>query len=182
MNELIKNHPNSFVLVSKEEIGARITEMQREIESDFPSWGVNELVVMQVLLGAVPFCNDLRRRLALDYKLDSIRLSSYGHGKESSGKIEILQRPQLDLTGKGVLIVEDIVDTGLSMTECKRFIESLGAKVVKVATFLDKPASRKLEFTADFVGKAIPPEFVVGYGLDFDQKYRELEDVWVLKD
>lgn len=166
-------------LFTRAQIEARVAEMGREIAKDFR--GV-ETIALCVLKGAVFFCTDLVRNIDMDVALDFIQVSSYGDQKTSSGVVTILKEPQLDMHGKGVLIVEDIIDSGLSMREVHRYIEGRGAKIVKTATFLDKPAARKVEFEADYIGFSIDPKFVVGYGLDFAEKYRNIPEVQVLSD
>ena len=166
-------------LISREQIASRVAEMGAQIARDFAG---TELIALCVLKGAVFFCTDLVRSIDLDVKLDFIQVSSYGDQKQSSGVVTILKEPQLDMHGKAVLIVEDIVDSGLSMREIHRYIESRGPSVVKTATFLDKPAARKVPFDADYVGFSIEPQFVIGYGLDYAEKYRNLPDVQVLSD
>jgi len=109
-------------------------------------------------------------------------VSSYGNEKYSSGVVTILKEPQLDMNGRAVLIVEDIIDSGLSMREVFRYIESRGASIVRTATFLDKPAARKVDFRADYVGFSIDPQFVIGYGLDYAEKYRNIPEIQVLSD
>lgn len=166
-------------LISREQINRRVAEMGEEIARDFAG---TELIALCVLKGAVFFCTDLVRAIDADVKLDFIQVSSYGDQKQSSGVVTILKEPQLDMRGKAVLIVEDIVDSGLSMREIHRYIESRGPALVKTATFLDKPAARKVPFDADYVGFSIEPQFVIGYGLDYAEKYRNLPDVQVLSD
>ena len=114
--------------------------------------------------------------------LDFIQVSSYGNEKYSSGVVTILKEPQLDMHGRAVLIVEDIIDSGMSMREVFRYIESRGASTVKTATFLDKPKARKVEFKADYIGFSIEPQFVVGYGLDYAERYRNIPEIQVLSD
>jgi hypoxanthine phosphoribosyltransferase len=166
-------------LFTREQIDTRVAEMGRQISADFAG---TELIALCVLKGAVFFCTDLVRNVSLDVALDFIQVSSYGNQKYSSGVVTILKEPQLDMHGKSVLIVEDIIDSGLSMREVFRYIESRGAAMVKTATFLDKPAARKVPFTADYVGFSIDPMFVIGYGLDFAEKYRNIPEVQVLSD
>jgi len=166
-------------LISREQIERRVAEMGQQISSDFAG---TDLIALCVLKGAVFFCTDLVRQIQLDVALDFIQVSSYGTQKYSSGVVTILKEPQLDMRGRAVLIVEDIIDSGLSMREVFRYIESRGAAVVKTATFLDKPAARKVPFTAEYVGFSIDPQFVVGYGLDFAEKYRNIPEVQVLSD
>ena len=166
-------------LIARAQIDTRVAEMGRQISADFAG---SELIALCVLKGAVFFCTDLMRQMSMDVALDFIQVSSYGNQKYSSGVVTILKEPQLDMHGKSVLIVEDIIDSGLSMREVHRYIESRGAAVVKTATFLDKPAARKVEFKADYVGFSIDPQFVVGYGLDFAEKYRNISEIQVLSD
>ena len=166
-------------LFSREQIDRRVAEMGRQIGADFAG---SELIALCVLKGAVFFCTDLLRNIDFDVALDFIQVSSYGNEKYSSGVVTILKEPQLDMHGKAVLIVEDIIDSGLSMREVFRYIESRGASTVKTATFLDKPGARKVPFAADYVGFSIEPQFVIGYGLDFAEKYRNIPEVQVLSD
>jgi len=153
--------------------------MGAQISTDFSG---TEMIMLCVLKGAVFFATDLARAMTLDVALDFIQVSSYGNQKYSSGVVTILKEPQLDMHGKAVLIVEDIIDSGLSMREVFRYIESRGASRVKTATFLDKPKSRKVPFQADYVGFSIEPQFVIGYGLDFAEKYRNIPEIQVLSE
>ncbi len=166
-------------LFTRAEIDRRVAEMGQQISRDFAG---AELIALCVLKGAVFFCTDLVRNMSIDVALDFIQISSYGNQKYSSGVVTILKEPQLDMRGKSVLIVEDIIDSGLSMREVFNYIESRGAAKVKTATFLDKPKARKVPFTADYIGFSIEPQFVVGYGLDFAEKYRNIPEVQVLSD
>ena len=169
----------STTLFTRPQIDQRLAEMGKQISDDLRG---KEVIALCVLKGAVFFCTDLVRNMDIDVALDFIQVSSYGDQKFSSGVVTILKEPQLDMHGKAVLIVEDIIDSGLSMREVHRYIEGRGAAVVKTATFLDKPAARKVEFTADYIGFSIDPQFVVGYGLDFAEKYRNIPEVQVLSD
>ena len=128
----------SVTLITKEQIQGRVVEMGRQISADYA--GTNPIALC-VLKGAVFFCSDLMRSISLDMALDFIQVSSYGNEKYSSGVVTILKEPQLDMNGRAVLIVEDIIDSGLSMREVFRYIESRGASMVRTATFLDKPAA-----------------------------------------
>ncbi len=166
-------------LISQSQIAQRVEEMGRQITKDFAN---QPLIALCVLKGAVFFCADLMRHIQLDVSLDFIQVSSYGNEKYSSGVVTVLKEPQLDMHQRNVLIIEDIIDSGLSMREVFRYIESRGASVVKTATFLDKPKARKVEFKADYVGFPIDPQFVIGYGLDYAEKYRNLADIQVLTD
>ena len=151
--------------------------MGRQITQDFDG---KPLIALCVLKGAMFFCSDLMREIKLDVSLDFIQVSSYGNEKYSSGVVTVLKEPQLDMHGRAVLIVEDIIDSGLSMREVFRYIESRGCSVVKTATFLDKPKARKVDFKADYVGFSIEPQFVIGYGLDYAERYRNLPYVAAL--
>ena len=166
-------------LFSREQIDRRVAEMAKEISAEFAG---GDLIALCVLKGAMFFCADLVRQMDLDVHLDFIQISSYGNQKYSSGVVTILKEPQLDMRGRNVLIVEDIIDSGLSIREVNSYIESRGAAKVKVASFLDKPKARKVPFTPDFVGFAIEPQFVIGYGLDFAEKYRNIPEIQVLSD
>ncbi len=166
-------------LITREQIHQRVGEMAREISADFAG---ADLIALCVLKGAMFFCADLVRQMSMDVALDFIQISSYGNQKYSSGVVTILKEPQLDMRGKSVLIVEDIIDSGLSIREVSSFIESRGAAMVKTAAFLDKPKARKVPYDAHYVGFSIDPQFVIGYGLDFAEKYRNIPEVQVLSD
>jgi hypoxanthine phosphoribosyltransferase len=167
-------------LFSKSEIERRVAEMGAEISRDLAG---SELIALCVLKGAMFFCSDLMRHIAFDVALDFIQVSSYGDQKTSSGVVTLLKEPQLDMRGKSVLIVEDIIDSGLSMNEVFRYIKlDRGAREVRTATFLDKPTARKIPFKADYVGFSIDPKFVIGYGLDYAEKYRNIPDIQVLSE
>lgn len=153
--------------------------MAKEISAEFAG---SDLIALCVLKGAMFFCADLVRQMDIDVALDFIQISSYGNQKYSSGVVTILKEPQLDMRGKNVLIVEDIIDSGLSIREVTNYIESRGAAKVKTASFLDKPKARKVPFAPDYVGFSIDPQFVIGYGLDFAEKYRNIPEVQVLSD
>lgn len=166
-------------LFTRAQIDERVAEMGRQISADLKD---DDVIALCVLKGAVFFLTDLVRNMQIDVALDFIQISSYGNQKYSSGVVTILKEPQLDMRGKAVLIVEDIIDSGLSMREVFNYIESRGASKVKTATFLDKPKARKVPFNADYIGFSIEPQFVVGYGLDFAEKYRNIPEVQVLSD
>ncbi|HVE71376.1 MAG TPA: hypoxanthine phosphoribosyltransferase [Thermoanaerobaculia bacterium] len=166
-------------LISREQIETRVAEMANEISADLEG---SDVIALCVLKGAMFFCADLVRQMKMDVALDFIQVSSYGNQKYSSGVVTILKEPQLDMRGKAVLIVEDIIDSGLSIREVHNYIESRGAEKVKTAAFLDKPKARKVAFVPDYVGFSIDPQFVIGYGLDFAEKYRNIPEVQVLSD
>jgi hypoxanthine phosphoribosyltransferase len=167
-------------LFTREQIAERVAQMGKQITKDFRGQG--EMIALCVLKGAVFFATDLLREIDLDVHLDFIQVSSYGTEKYSSGVVTVLKEPQLDMHGKAVLIVEDIIDSGLTINEIHRYIEGRGASLVKTVAFLDKPKARKSKFEAEYVGFSIDPQFVVGYGLDFAEKYRNVPEIQVLSD
>ena len=164
-------------LIPQVDIQKRVAEMAAEIERDFEGL---DLIALVVLKGSMFFASDLLRGMSRNLAVDVIQVSSYGKEKYSSGVVTILKEPQLDMHGKGVLIIEDIIDSGFTIREVFRYIEGRGAKPVKVASFLDKPAARKVPFVPEYVGFSIEPHFVVGYGLDHAELYRNLPDVSIL--
>lgn len=166
-------------LISRSAIEARVSELAREIASDLQG---TELIALVVLKGSMFFAVDLLREMDMDLAVDVIQVSSYGKEKYSSGVVTILKEPQLDMHGKAVLIIEDIVDSGFTIREVHRYIEGRGARPVKVVSLLDKPAARKVPFVPDYVGFAIDPKFVVGYGLDDAELYRNVPEVRVITD
>lgn len=159
------------VLISREKVEERIKELAKEIEKDYAG---KELVCVGLLKGSVMFMADLIKAVDLDLRIDFMKVSSYGSGTNSTGVVKILKDVDVDLAGKDVLIVEDIIDTGLTILNVKDFLSKKNPKSVKVCTLLDKPSRRVVEVKGEYVGFEIPDEFVVGYGLDFDEKYRNL--------
>lgn len=159
------------VLISKEKVEARINELAKEIEKDYAG---KDLVCVGLLKGSVMFMSDLIKAINLDLRIDFMKVSSYGSGTDSTGVVKILKDVDLDLTGKDVLIVEDIIDTGLTIVNVKDFLNKKNPNSIKVCTLLDKPSRRKVEVEGEYVGFEIPDEFVVGYGLDLDEQYRNI--------
>jgi len=150
--------------------------MGEEISREFAN---DEVVALCVLKGGVFFTCDLIRAMSVNVQLDFIQVSSYGSRKQTSGVVTLLKEPQLEMKGKSVLVIEDIVDSGFSMKEVYRYIEGHGAAKVKVATFLDKPSQRRVEFKPDYIGFTIEPHFVIGYGLDFNENYRNIPEIQI---
>lgn len=159
------------VLISREKVEERIKELAKEIEKDYAG---KELVCVGLLKGSVMFMADLIKAVDLDLRIDFMKVSSYGSGTNSTGVVKILKDVDVDLAGKDVLIVEDIIDTGLTILNVKDFLSKKNPNSVRVCTLLDKPSRRVVEVKGEYVGFEIPDEFVVGYGLDFDEKYRNL--------
>lgn len=159
------------VLISREKVEERIKELAKEIEKDYAG---KELVCVGLLKGSVMFMADLIKAVDLDLRIDFMKVSSYGSGTNSTGVVKILKDADVDLAGKDVLIVEDIIDTGLTILNVKDFLSKKNPNSVRVCTLLDKPSRRVVEVKGEYVGFEIPDEFVVGYGLDLDEKYRNL--------
>ena len=164
-------------LLTEDEIHAKIAEMCRRIEADYAG---QDLLLVGVLKGAVMVMADLARELKLPISMDWMAVSSYGSGTKSSGVVRILKDLDADLTGRNVLIVEDIIDSGLTLSWLRANLESRGAESVEICALLRKPAAAKVEVDVRYVGFDIPTDFVVGYGLDFDEKYRNLRGIGVL--
>lgn len=165
------------VLIDEEKIRKRVAEMGAEITGDYQG---KELMAICILKGGVIFLADLVKEIKLPLSLDFMAVSSYGLSTKSSGVVRILKDLDQDIEGKDVLIVEDIVDTGLTLHYLVDYLKSRGPKSVKVCCFLDKPTRRKVEVPVDYVGFEIPDKFVVGYGLDYAQRYRNLPYLSVL--
>ncbi len=159
------------VLISREKVEERIKEVAKEIEKDYTG---KDLVCVGLLKGSVMFMADLIKAIDLDLRIDFMKVSSYGSGTNSTGVVKILKDVDVDLAGKDVLIVEDIIDTGLTILNVKDFLSKKNPNSVRVCTLLDKPSRRVVEVKGEYVGFEIPDEFVVGYGLDLDEKYRNL--------
>ena len=165
------------VLVTEEQIATRIEELAREIEKKYEG---KDLLLVGVLKGAVMFMADLSRAIQLPVTMDWMAVSSYGSGTQSSGVVRILKDLDADVLGRHVLIVEDIVDSGLTLSWLMSNLTARGAATVEVVALLRKPDAAKVEVNVAWVGFDIPNEFVVGYGLDYAEHYRTLKDVGVL--
>ncbi|PZU45687.1 MAG: hypoxanthine phosphoribosyltransferase [Microbacterium sp.] len=165
------------VLVTEEEIHAKLDALARQVEIDYEG---RELLLIGVLKGAVMVMADFARRLTRDITMDWMAVSSYGAGTKSSGVVQIRKDLDTDLTGTHVLIVEDIIDSGLTLSWLLDNFASRGAASIEILALLRKPDAAKVELHSKYVGFDIPNDFVVGYGLDFDERYRNLRDVAVL--
>ncbi len=165
------------VLVNEIDLQAKIKELAGRIDSDYQG---RDLLLVGVLKGAIMAMADLSRALQRHVDMDWMAVSSYGSGTKSSGVVRILKDLDRDITGREVLIVEDIVDSGLTLSWLKSNLESRGAKSVEILSILRKPAAAKVEVRVKYVGFEIPSDFVVGYGLDYKEKYRNLPFVGVL--
>ena len=155
------------VLLSEEEIHAKVKEMGKKITEDYKN---SNLMLVTVLKGAVVFLADIMREIDVPAEIDFMVVSSYGSGVKSSGVVKIVKDLDVPLEGKDILIVEDILDSGLTLSYIKELLASRGPRSIKIATLLDKPSRRKVDLQADYVGFSVPDEFVIGYGLDYDEK------------
>jgi hypoxanthine phosphoribosyltransferase len=165
------------VIATEEELKKRVSELAAQVDADYQ--GKNVLLV-GVLKGAIMAMADLTRAMQSHIEMDWMAVSSYGSGTKSSGVVRILKDLDRDITGRNVLIVEDIVDTGLTLSWLRANLLSRGAADVQILTILRKPEAAKVEVDCKYVGFDIPKDFVVGYGLDFDEKYRNLSFIGVL--
>ena len=174
MNDDIKN-----VLVSEEQLKAKVAELGAQISKDYKD---KNLVLVSILKGSVVFMADLMRAISIPCNIDFMVVSSYGGSNTTtSGLVKIIKDLDGDLSGKDVLIVEDILDTGVTLSNLVPMLKMRNPSSVKICTILDKPSRRKADIAPDYEGFQVPDEFVVGYGLDYDEKYRNLPYVGVLK-
>ncbi|MBF1196310.1 MAG: hypoxanthine phosphoribosyltransferase [Fusobacterium periodonticum] len=172
MNYRIEN------LIDRKTVENRIKELAKQIEKDYAG---EEVYCVGLLKGSVVFLSDLVKEINSPVVIDFMSVSSYGSETVSSGDVKILKDTDLDLRGKHVLIVEDIIDTGLTLEHVIRYFkESKGVKTLKTCTLLSKPERRKVNIDIDYVGFDVPDKFVIGYGLDYDQKYRNLPYIAVV--
>ena len=168
------------ILVSEEEIDAVTTRIAAEIDRDYQGED-KRLILVCILKGSIVFMGDLMKKITVPVEIDCMKVSSYGAGTVTTGTINIhldLIRPDLDKCD--LLIVEDIVDSGVTLSYLTKYLLGKGARSVRTCTLLDKPSRRKVEFTPDYKGLEIPDEFVIGYGLDYNERYRALPFVGVL--
>lgn len=175
------------VLISRQEVAARVGELGAQITKDFAGQSV---ILVGVLKGAAIFLADLARHIDLDCTFDFIAVSSYGNrpeptqelksGWDSTGEVKLTKDVDQEMKDRNIILVEDILDTGLTMTYLKKLLMARKPRALKVASLLDKPSRRKLPLEGDYVGFKIPDEFVVGYGLDYAEKYRNLADICIV--
>ena len=166
------------VLLSEDEIREKVRELGGKITADYKN---SNLMLVTVLKGAVVLLADLMRQIDVPAEIDFMVVSSYGSGVKSSGVVKIVKDLDVPLAGKDILIVEDILDSGLTLSYIKELLESRGPRSIRIATLLDKPSRRKVDLQADYIGFSVPDEFVIGYGLDYDEKYRNLPYIGILK-
>ena len=165
------------VIVTEEQLREKVAELAARVDADYKD---RDLLLVGVLKGAIMAMADLTRAMQRHIDMDWMAVSSYGSGTKSSGVVRILKDLDRDITGRNILIVEDIVDSGLTLSWLRANLMSRGAASVEILAILRKPEAAKVEVNCKYVGFDIPPDFVVGYGLDFDEKYRNLSFIGVL--
>jgi len=159
-------------MISQKKLEVRVQELGKQITSDF--FATKEIILIGLLRGSVIFLADLARQIKLDAKIDFMTVSSYGSGMESSRDVKILKDLEEKIEGESVLIIEDIIDTGFTLKKVYEILSLRKPKTLKICTLLDKPERRQVKIKVDYVGFEIPDEFVVGYGIDYDQKHRNI--------
>ncbi len=166
------------ILVSEEEIASIVNRLAGEIERDYKD---KDWLMVGVLKGSVLFMADLMKAIKSDFKIDFVVVSSYADGTESTGRVNVIKDISQSIVGKDLLIVEDIIDSGNTLNFLVKYFLAKGANSVKMVTLFDKPDRRKVDVPVQYVGKVIPDAFIVGYGLDYAEKYRTLPYVGILK-
>ncbi|WP_096156048.1 hypoxanthine phosphoribosyltransferase [Bacillus sp. FJAT-45066] len=173
-----QNNDIEKILYSEEEIQAKVRELGQQLTEEYQD---SFPLAIGVLKGAMPFMADLIKRVDAYLEIDFMDVSSYGNSTVSSGEVKILKDLDTSVEGRDILIIEDIIDSGLTLSYLVELFRYRKAKSIKIVTLLDKPTGRKAAIKADYVGFIVPDEFVVGYGLDYTQKYRNLPYIGVLK-
>jgi hypoxanthine phosphoribosyltransferase len=170
---------NMKILISRTEIADAVARIGQEITRDF---GGESVILVGVLKGACLFLSDLARKIELDATFDFIAVRSYGTQKESAGEVQLIKDVTTPLENKNVILVEDILDTGLTFSFLRKLLIARKPRTLKFAALLDKPSRRQMPVQADYVGFQIPDEFVVGYGLDYAERFRNLPDICVFSE
>jgi len=170
-------HQNLEILYTRQQIAERVAEMGAQITRDLNG---EKLVMVGVLKGAAPFLADLSRAVQADATFDFVATSSYGQGQRSSGAVKLIKDLDEPIEGKNVLMVEDILDTGLTLSYLRKLFMQQNPKSLRIAVLLDKPSRRIEKIEADYVGFSIPNLFVIGYGMDYAERYRNLPDICVM--
>lgn len=167
------------ILISQEEIDKRVKELGKEISDDYRYKSTPLLIC--ILKGAVMFFADLTRAIDIDINIEFMAISSYGAGTSSSGEVRLVKDLDTSVAGRNIIIVEDIVDSGVSLDYLMRMLKTRGAESVRICTLLSKPERRRIHIPIDYLGFEIPNEFIIGYGLDLDEKYRNLVDIGIYR-
>ncbi len=165
------------VLVSEDDIKVKVAELGKKISEDYKN---KNLLMISVLKGSVVFMADLMRSIDIPLRIDFMSVSSYGAGVKTTGVVKIIKDLDIDISGYDLLIVEDILDSGLTLQYITEILEQRNPRSIKLCTLLDKPERRKVDLSPDYKCFTIPDEFVIGYGLDYDEKYRNLPFIGVL--
>lgn len=166
------------VLISEEELSEIVKDLGKKISEDYKD---KDLLLVSVLKGSVMFMADLMREITIPCNIDFMAVSSYGSGSKSSGVVKIIKDLDKSIEGKDLLIVEDILDSGRTLNYIKTILEARGIRSLKICTLFDKPERREVDLFADYIGAKVPNEFIVGYGLDYDEYYRNLPYIGALK-
>jgi len=175
----MSSQPKPGILFAREEIEATIKKLASEIREDYHA---KHPILIGVLKGSFMFMADLIRLLDFPLEVEFIRLSSYGRGKETSGKIKVVQGLRSPIKGRDVLVIEDIVDTGLTIAFLLDYLKKKKPASLKLCALTDKPSRRQVPVTIDYLGFTVPNKFIVGYGLDWDEKFRNLPDICILEE
>ncbi len=174
----MKNEAVEKILISEEEIAKKIEELADKISGDYKG---KELLCIGILKGSVVFLSDIIRKISIPLSIDFMTVSSYGFSTETSGELKIKKDLDTDIKGKNVLIIEDIIDSGVTLSKLVNLLKERGPESVEICALLNKPERRIAKVDAKYIGFEIPNEFIIGYGLDYAEKYRELPFVGVLK-
>lgn len=167
------------VLISQDELSEMVKELGRKISEDYKD---KDLLLVSVLKGSVVFMADLMRAITVPCNIDFMAVSSYGSGTKSSGVVKIIKDLDKNIEGKDLLIVEDILDSGNTLYYLKEILSARKPKTIKICTLVDKPERREADIVADYIGSSVPNEFIVGYGLDYNEYYRNLPFIGILKE
>jgi hypoxanthine phosphoribosyltransferase len=171
--------PQLKILISRDEIAKAINRLACEIQRDYQG---KQPLLISVLKGSFVFMADLIRQLDLPLELDFVRLSSYGCARESSGKVRVVQGVKTSIKGRDVLVVEDIVDTGITISFLLDYLKKKKPASLKLCTLTDKPSRHRVPVSINYLGFTVPNKFIVGYGLDYDERFRNLPDIYVIED
>jgi hypoxanthine phosphoribosyltransferase len=171
--------PQLKILLKRNEIATAVGRLASEIKQDYQG---KQPLLIGALKGSFVFMADLIRQLDLPLELDFVRLSSYGTARESSGKVRVVQEVKMPVKGKDVLVIEDIVDTGITISFLLDYLKKKQPASLKLCALTDKPSRRRVPVSIDYLGFTVPNKFIVGYGLDFDQRFRNLPDIYTLED
>lgn len=167
------------ILFTKSEIDNKVKELGEIISKDYKN---KDLIVVSLLKGAFVFTADLVREITVPVEIDFMTTSSYGYGQESSGEVELVSDISSVIENRDVLIVDDIIDSGYTMLRVKEYLEKKSPKSIRICTMLDKPSRRKVKIDADYVGFSIPDLFIVGYGLNYEEHYRNIPYIFTFED